>query len=218
MRATRRAFTELCRAGAGCLLAFLVLLSAGTARAQSDSREPYFLVATRGLPDPNFARSVVLILPRKVVWAVVGVIINRPTDKPVQQLFAHAPAFKKPADTAFFGGPVDVDQPSLILHENVPGPDALPILDDLYFSMYPPTVLNEVASAKPDAQIRVYLGRSQWSSEQLRDETEEGSWYVEPADPAMIFSADPARLWSTLVNRGILAQQTAHPTEAALWR
>jgi len=182
----------------------LPVLPLARVSAQIDTSQPYFLVATRDLGDPNFAHSVVLILPSRTLPIVLGVIINRPTTMQVQQLFEHAPVFKKPANTAFFGGPVDVEQPSLIRHVKTPEPSAIPISGDLYLSIDPRSVPNVLQSAAPDTQIRLYLGRAQWSPLQLRREVAEGSWFVEPADTRLIFSTDPARVWTTLVNRGFL--------------
>jgi len=51
------------------------------------------------------------------------------------------------------------------------------------------------------SRARVFAGYAGWGTGQLEDEIEEEAWFIEPALPADVFSADPERLWSTVLER-----------------
>src|SRR4051812_49243023 len=66
------------------------------------------LVAAPALGDPNFARSVVLLLEHNEQGSL-GVILNRPTDLTVAEVLdAWSPLASAP-DVVFQGGPVGLD-------------------------------------------------------------------------------------------------------------
>src|ERR1700752_346769 len=66
----------------------------------------HFLVASRYLPDPNFVHSVVLMIHHTDEGAM-GVVINRPSDKTVREVWdmiGYDPVERD--DRIFVGGPV----------------------------------------------------------------------------------------------------------------
>lgn len=208
-RIGRAAGARRIRRAAGALMMCIVVACAAIAatlmtprEARSASAEPYFLVATRDLTDSIFAQSVILILPAGRLPIVVGVIINKPTAVPVQRLFSNAPAFKSPAATAYLGGPVDPDQPALLIRASQSSDKTTHLFDDVYASADTNSIGELLKNSAPDKDLRVILGRAQWTPDQLQAEIQEGSWYVAPAKSEVIFSADPASVWRVLVNRG----------------
>ena len=48
---------------------------------------------------------------------------------------------------------------------------------------------------------RVFAGYAGWGAGQLEDELEEGSWIVDPATTADVFTDAPAGLWSAVLKR-----------------
>src|SRR5271166_5323284 len=98
--------------------AAVVYTTAGTAVAQG--QKPFLLVATRSLIDPIFAQSVVLMLPPVEPPLVAGVIINKPTNMPVRRVFPQAPQAADLSGTAFYGGPVELNEPCLTLRSSQP--------------------------------------------------------------------------------------------------
>ena len=64
---------------------------------------------------------------------------------------------------------------------------------------------------KPARDLRVFLGRAQWTPNQLHAEILEGSWYVVPVQAKFVFSADPANMWRTLVGHAELQEVNASP-------
>lgn len=187
-----------------CAAIAATLTTAREARAASD--EPYFLVATRDLTDSIFAQSVILILTPRQMPVVVGVIINKPTAVPVQRLFNQAPALKNVAATAFLGGPVEPDQAALLIRASESSNKTTHLFDDVYASTDSGSIGELLKNSAPNNDLRVILGRAQWTPDQLQDEIQEGSWYIAPAKSAVVFSNDPASVWRVLVNRGQLQE------------
>src|SRR3981081_1497930 len=63
------------------------------------------LIARDGLPDSNFADSVVLVM-NNLCPAQVGILIHRPMAIPVSRLFPDLKRLAKVRDKGYFGGPV----------------------------------------------------------------------------------------------------------------
>ncbi|MGI8985183.1 MAG: YqgE/AlgH family protein, partial [Acidimicrobiales bacterium] len=74
-----------------------------------EPRAGRLLVASPRLADPNFARTVILVLARESAGGALGVVLNRPTQTMVAQpLPAWAELAADPA-VVFVGGPVASD-------------------------------------------------------------------------------------------------------------
>jgi putative transcriptional regulator len=155
------------------------------------------LVATPLLGDPNFERTVVLMLAHGAEGAF-GVVINRPTATRADELMpgwgerAAAPA------VMFLGGPVG--QNGVIgLHRG--GTIDLNV---------PP----EETDDAPDT-VRLFAGSAGWAAGQLEDELAEGAWWVLDAEPDDPFVDDPDDLWAAVLRRqpGTLAWFANHPAD-----
>ncbi len=198
---------------AGALPVCLVCALAGPtlAAATKTPEQPLYLVARRGLLDPYFRHSVVLMLPLDAVPipVVVGIIINRPTPLMLRTLFPFNVRLKPSAAVAYFGGPVDIRDVSIFYRSNHPPDHAIPIGPGVYASFDAAGVDKLLAEKPQDASRRVFLGRAQWSSEQLRGEMLRGSWYSIRAAGSLIFSKqDSDQVWQSLLDRarpGMLA-------------
>ncbi|MDQ6900148.1 MAG: YqgE/AlgH family protein [Candidatus Dormibacteraeota bacterium] len=174
------------------------------------------LVATPAIEDPNFKRTVILLLAHSAEGSV-GVILNRPSELTVREV---APAWttvsSEPA-VVFLGGPVS---PESVIHLGLASdgeaPDSwLPLLDRL-------GVVD--ASADPDqlprplSQARIFLGYSGWGPGQLKEEIDSDGWYVVPGRPSDAFSGRPELLWSRVLRRqgGELAIVATYPADIEL--
>lgn len=180
------------------------------------------LVATPQLADPNFRRSVVLLVEHENESGTLGVVLNRPTEVPVDQILPPWSGLVTGPAVVFQGGPVALD--SALALAQVPGTDeplgwralggapavARVGLVDLDA---PPELL-----APELARLRVFAGYAGWGVGQLRSEVEEGSWYVLPAEAGDVFMEDPARLWSAVLRRqgGELAFVATFPEDPTL--
>lgn len=161
-----------------------------------------FLVARRELSDPFFAKSTVLMLPMGDSPLVVGLIVNKPTHISLHELFPDAGNLQKQGATAYFGGPVDIHDRSVIFRSPTPPEHALHIFADVYVMLDPSDVDALVKkNAKQASALHIFLGRSQWSRAQLRNEISEGAWYSLRDNADAIFAGDPAKVWQKLLDR-----------------
>jgi putative transcriptional regulator len=209
----RQANRDCARLVPGALRACVVLVLTGTSLwgAQKPEDKTVYLVARRGLSDPFFAHSAVLMLPSEGLPLVVGLIINRPTSISLRQLFPQNPALNSKTETAYFGGPVDVRDLSVVFRTLQPPKKAIRLVDDIYVSFDARLMETLLANPQGAQDVRVFLGRSQWAPAQLQNEILQGSWYSVQAESKLIFAADPQQVWSTLLNQ-------AHPANVVDYR
>ncbi|MGZ4591526.1 MAG: YqgE/AlgH family protein [Actinomycetes bacterium] len=176
------------------------------------------LVATPALGDPNFARTVVLILDHDESGAL-GVVVNRPTTVPVEEVLPSWQPFTTAPGVLFQGGPVALD--SALGLAVLPGQgddeplgwrrvvDGLGLVDlDV-----PPEVL-----AGEMADLRIFAGYAGWGTGQLEAELEEGAWYVVNGSARDAFSTEPDLLWRHVLRRqgGDLAMVSTYPDDPNL--
>ena len=155
-----------------------------------------FLVAARGLPDPNFAETVVLLTSYSSKGAM-GVIINRPTRVSVDSLFPGNKATKHRAEKAFWGGPVEGDAVLALTRTQNPIGARL-VMGDVYLISTKQSL--EKALETPGA-VRLYMGYAGWGAGQLEREMKIRSWHVLRMDPAFVFDTEPDAIWPKLIQR-----------------
>jgi putative transcriptional regulator len=165
------------------------------------------LVATPSLLDPNFWRSVVLILQHDDEEGTVGVVLNRPTPELVE---THIPAWGPVAaapGTVHIGGPVAPQVAIGLATGNAGEPTSVPGI----------SIVDLESSPGPElGAVRVYAGYSGWGAGQLEAEIAEGSWYVVPAAPDDPF-ASPDGQWAAVLRRqrGHLSLVSTFPDEVS---
>ncbi len=179
------------------------------------------LVANPLLPDPNFDRTVVLILVHNDQGAV-GVVLNRPSDTSISiPLPEWEPLAAAPA-VVFVGGPVSHDA-ALCLGQIAGGghtsPGAVggwsPIAGDVGtvdLDALPDGLRSEVTT------LRIFAGYAGWDEGQLEAEIAAGAWWIVAAEPADVFCDDPGGLWKQVLRRqgGQLAVVSAYPADPSM--
>lgn len=171
------------------------------AEQEPKSERGTFLVARPELNNPLFGSSVVLMLPIKDAPLVVGFIINKPTHLLLRDIFPDSKSLAKQETTAYFGGPVDMDQRSAIFRSKTPPKKATVVFGDLYVTFDADTIASLVEDSQQGSTVRIFLGRSQWAPEQLENEIAMGAWYSTDDDAHLIFSSHPDAVWRTLLKR-----------------
>ncbi|MBO0802055.1 MAG: YqgE/AlgH family protein [Nocardiopsaceae bacterium] len=188
----------------------------------SDPKAGRLLVATPLLGDPNFRRSVVLIVEHEVADGTLGVVLNRPTEVPVGRVLEQWTDLATGPSVVFRGGPVSTD--SALALALIPGTDepigwralqgtpALARLGLLDLDT-PPRLLEPAIK-----ELRVYAGYAGWSPGQLQAEIDEGAWLVAAAEPGDVFVAEPERLWRSVLRRqqGEAAFLATYPEDPGL--
>lgn len=166
----------------------------------SDSLRGRLLVATPDLQDPNFFRTVVLVLEHTDDGAL-GVILNRPStatsvDTPLP---AWAPLAADPA-VIFVGGPVQPEAAiGVARRADTADPDGFAPLSAELGTVDLERDPTDVAPRVD--RIRVFAGYSGWGPRQLEGELEHGGWFVIDAEPSDLWTADPDGLWRAVLRR-----------------
>ena len=161
-----------------------------------DSLEGQLLVASPGLVDPNFWRTVVLVTEHSDEGAA-GLVLNRPSPSPVSELVPQLEEIVHDGEQVWFGGPVQPDA-VLVLGEFVdPDDAAVPLFGSLGFP-----ALDEPADVVPaTTRRRVFAGYAGWGAGQLEAELERDDWILEPASNDDAFTESPDGLWADVLRR-----------------
>jgi putative transcriptional regulator len=170
----------------------------------------HLLVATPELEDPNFARSVVLLLAHGDEGSL-GVVVNRPGELPVTEVLPGlAPAVSEPA-TMFAGGPVQPDGVIGLgraegevssINLVIPGLGVVDLDQD-----------SEVLAGEL-SDLRLFAGHAGWTPGQLEAELEQGGWFIVEARSGDVFCSLPDQLWTRVLRRqgGLFTTATVDPS------
>lgn len=172
------------------------------------------LVATPLLLDPNFVRTVLLLLEHGDDGAV-GLVLNRPSETDVGEVLPAWDGLACDPAVVFVGGPVSPD--GAICLGRLPADSAGS--DWSFFDGQVSTIdLSLGPAGAPGAAVRVFAGYAGWGREQLGVEIATGSWYVVDARVEDVFSAEPDDLWHDVLKRqhGDLAMVANFPPDPSL--
>jgi putative transcriptional regulator len=184
------------------VLAALLLVPGLPAPAQQEARpNSLLLVAKPGLPDPNFARTVVLVTQAEDA-STVGVILNRPTPLKLGDFLSREYPTENYRDPIYLGGPV-MRQAIIALFQSDAPPKAAAfhVLKNSYLTMHADNIRVLLGDSK--ARYRLYAGFSGWAPRQLESEFMRDGWFVLPADEATLFRETTDGLWEELVEKAM---------------
>jgi|HubBroStandDraft_1064217.scaffolds.fasta_scaffold01058_10 putative transcriptional regulator len=153
-----------------------------------------FLVARSELPDPNFADSVVLVM-NNLGPGPVGLIINRPTKIPVSELFPDLKQLAPLRDKIYFGGPVEIRTVWFLFRALKQPEHALQACDGVYLSADKELLLRLLHRDKPMEGLRIFIGHSGWTPEQLQNEVSRGDWTLKHAESDAVFHGQTEHPW-----------------------
>jgi putative transcriptional regulator len=153
------------------------------------------LVASPDLRDPNFARSVVLMLQHAEAGAI-GLVLNRRSGTPLSAIWDQVTDVPCTLDLPVMtGGPVE--GPLVILHGDAELNER-EIMPGVYFSAHKDLITELLAQG--ELPMRVFAGYSGWGEGQLEAEMQEGSWSTTAATQELIFG-DEETLWQQATKR-----------------
>jgi putative transcriptional regulator len=165
--------------------------------------EGHFLISEADMADPNFTRTVVLIINHNADGAF-GLVLNRKLTVTLGEAvpdLADGPVADVPL---YYGGPV---QPQFLfclhsgLPEDVRSSHASTPVENVLFEPLVSSLTTYMVDTwgsldGPDRPpIRLYAGYSGWAPGQLESELERNSWVVRPASAKHIFHANPDEGW-----------------------
>jgi putative transcriptional regulator len=166
---------------------------------------PALIIAMPDLLDPNFHRTVVLLIEKNDQGAF-GVVINRVGDSKVRELCSglNVDWGGDEGVAALYGGPVGTQQ-GFLLHGEIP--------DDVVVNSREVSPGVRIASdmetfrtlcRRPPTEFRILLGYAGWAPGQLEVEMRSGAWLTAEVTSDIVFHTPLDAIWDrTLRSLGI---------------
>jgi putative transcriptional regulator len=174
-----------------------------------ESLQGRLLISSSGLGDPNFFRTVVLILQHGEEGAL-GLVLNRPLGDGTLGQFAEQVfgGVSLREGVLYEGGPVQKREVALAVYDEIASDLGMPVAPGLLFTG-DLEVIEQLLEAT-DGDVRFFVGYSGWGPGQLEQEMTEQSWLSLPARREHIFSPID-RLWE-LVRTELLLGRRLNPS------
>lgn len=169
------------------------------------SLQGHLLVASPKLTDPNFFRSVVLLVQHGAEGAL-GLVINRPLEPTIDSVWNQVSDGPCLVDGHLHkGGPCD--GPLMVLHRDEDH-SQIEVMPGLHFTTEKDAV-EQLVSDITGQPIKFFVGYAGWSAGQLEGELEEQAWTLCETSPDQVFTDQPDALYDAL--RKAIAHATTFP-------
>lgn len=161
------------------------------------SLQHHFLIAMPTLIDSFFYRSVIYICEHNEDGAM-GLIINRPTQIMLDELFIHleidniSPIIQ--TTSVLFGGPAQKEQ-GMIIHDGPQKWVSTKALDDELYLTTSTDILEVVGTPAGPDNFLITLGYAGWEAGQLEQELADNSWLTVGASKAILFETPTEDRW-----------------------
>ena len=140
------------------------------------------LVAASRLLDPNFQKTVVLIIEHNKE-GTLGLVLNRPTETTIRELWAEVSDSPCQNEQPLrVGGPVDGPLTAIHADESLSEKSILP---GVHFSVEKDHVEQLVLTNQEP--VRFFIGYAGWGPGQLDGEIEQGSWFITSGNVERVF-------------------------------
>ncbi len=173
------------------------------------------LLAEPFMVDPNFKRAVVLLCEHHDE-GTIGFIINKMINMKINELLSDFPEFNAPV---FYGGPVQTDTIHYIHNMGDVLEDSQKISDGVFwggdYEKLKFLISSQLVQPK---NIRFFVGYAGWSSGQLSEELNYGSWLSAEMDSNYLFKTKSDFLWSQVMeNKGDAYSVIAQMPDSVNW-
>ena len=160
-----------------------------------ESTRGQLLIAGPTLADPNFSRTVVLIIEHSAEGAL-GLVLNRPSETTVADVASELEPFVATEEALWVGGPVSPSALIVLAEFENTGDAALIAFEDVG------VIATDTTAGPPEIRRgRAFAGHAGWGPGQLDAELEREDWIVEPAAREDAFTSEPDELWSSVLIR-----------------
>lgn len=157
---------------------------------------PGILIAVPQLDDPNFARSVVLLIEHNDSGAM-GIVFNRPSEIALREIGKeHGMDVHEGAGNAYIGGPVQRER-GFLVHRRPDVADSVQLQEDVFLSVST-DALRILLSGDP-AAYRLCLGYAGWGPGQLEREMVSGGWLNSSITARRIFDTPSDKIWEAVI-------------------
>lgn len=157
------------------------------------------LIARRGMIDPRFRGSVVLLLEHGAGGSL-GLIVNRPTHVRLAQILPELKEQDRQGHRLYNGGPVEIYRLRFLVRGESPPEQTFSVIDGIHGGGRLSTLAALLKQNTARADLRVYHGYAGWGTGQLTDELARNDWYLHPAGARWIFDEDANAVWPALIN------------------
>jgi len=151
------------------------------------------LISEPFLGDPNFSRSVILLLEYSKENGAIGFVLNKPTDLNMSDMIEEYPidSFRY-----HYGGPVKPEN-VFFLHTLGDSIDhSQQIIPGLWWGGDFDQITSLIKSGTvPQREVKFFGGYSGWAAQQLEDELLERSWILSSMSTEQIMKEDIDELW-----------------------
>ena len=163
-----------------------------------ESAKGQLLIAGPRLVDPNFWRTVVLIIEHTEEGAF-GLVLNRPSETSVGEVVTELEPLIDGEEPLFIGGPVQPSTVITVAEFRDISEAALAAFADIGVLGTGGPPIEEMAERV--LRARAFVGHAGWGPGQLEAELETGDWILDPARAEDVFSSEPRELWSDVLIR-----------------
>lgn len=159
------------------------------------------LIAMPQLQDPNFVRTVMIIVQHDES-GTFGLVLNRSVDLTVQAL-CEGLEMKwggDPEQVLHWGGPVQPNTGWMLFADDSRAAafeDTAELTDGVYFAGSLEVL--RVVSETPPGDVKLFLGYAGWGPGQIEAEMAQGVWLTAPASRDAVFHTPPDDLWEHAV-------------------
>ena len=147
------------------------------------------LVAHPNMLDPNFRRTVLFVSDHQPHEGALGVIINRPLDRPVAELVSGTPPAEFADVPVFLGGPVGKNQLMFAAFEWQKGAGVKLNHNIALDQMGAPGGWKNLLT------LCAFVGYAGWGAGQLETEVKQKAWVVQSANPSLLKLDRLPNLW-----------------------
>jgi putative transcriptional regulator len=162
------------------------------------SLKAHFLIAMPAMGDPNFNETVTYLCKHDEEGAL-GIVINRPTDMLLDEVFRQLslePVDRRLADQPVLaGGPLRRDR-GFVLHRGTADYESTLDTGDGVHLTVSQDILSALASGTGPEPVIVALGYAEWGSGQLEAELAANAWLSVPADQSVLFETPYDERWA----------------------
>lgn len=176
------------------------VIASGQSTEVKDLSVGKLLVSSRGLSDPNFAESVVLLIQYDK-QGTVGLMINRRTKATVSRVIENLDTGKHGSDPVYVGGPVGMTGVFGLFRSQKKSDEGTSVLSQVYLVSSKALLAKTLTATPGPSDLRLYLGYCGWSSGQLENEVQRGGWWIFDANAGVIFDPNPGSVWSRFISR-----------------
>ena len=185
----------------------------------AESLRGQFLISGPRLRDPNFFKSVVLMVEHGPDGSM-GLVVNHPSSDTVSHVLREHFDLPETEELVFVGGPVEPKALFVVHNSPTLDPTEMPVIPGVYMGSSA-DVFQEILEAttsdqEPGLKFRVFGGYTGWGPGQLEGELDRGDWLTTEADQDHVYTANPYRVWDQVIQksyaeRRLLPKYCEHP-------